>query len=212
MKDLRLSRRQVLKGAGAVGVLGALGIPTTVFADGTRVRWDIISIDRSNFPNHVTVSAGGILHPAAEDGSKITLTGSGTFRPGEDGGVTGGGTWATSDPKGVQTGGGTYKVTGLVSFVVAPGSTPSTFFIDTIGNHADESAGLAVLQIRYSDGSRGVLTVSCMLTRTLTPAVFEGVTATKGYIDYWNREHSEEAPPAPATATLFHIMSEDSKD
>lgn len=211
MKDLQLSRRQVLKGAGAVGVLGALGIPTTVFADGTRVRWDIISIDRSAFPDHVTVSAGGILHPAAEDGSKIKLTGSGTFRLGEDGGVTGGGTWATSDPKGIQTGGGTYKVTELISFVRAPGSTPARFH-DTIGNHADESAGLAALQIRYSDGSRGVLTVSCMLTTALTPAVFEGVTATKGYIDYWNREHSEEAPPAPATATLFHIMTGDSKD
>jgi hypothetical protein len=212
MKDLLLSRRQLLKGAGAVGVLGAFGIPTTVFADGTRVRWDIIKVDRSTFPNHVTVSAGGILHPQAEDGSKITLTGSGTFRPGEDGGVTGGGTWATSDPHGVQTGGGTYKVTGLVSFVVAPGSTSAAFFIDTIGNHADESAGLAVLQVRYSDDSKGVLTVSCMLTRTLTPAVFEGVTATKGNVDYWNREHSEAAPPAPGTATLFHIMSEDSQD
>ena len=47
MKDVVLSRRQVLKGAGAFGVLGALGIPTEVFANGTKVRWDIINVDFS---------------------------------------------------------------------------------------------------------------------------------------------------------------------
>jgi len=75
MKDLRLSRRQVLKGAGAIGVLGALGIPTTVFADGKRVRWDIINVDFATG----TLSAGGIASARANDNSKITLTGSGTF-------------------------------------------------------------------------------------------------------------------------------------
>lgn len=210
MRNMVLSRRQVLKGAGAASVLGALGIPTTVFADGTKVRWDIVSIDRSNFADHVTVSAGGILHPKAEDGSTITLTGSGTFRLGEDGGVTGGGAWTTSSPSGVHTGTGTYKVKRLVSWVPAPGATPARFH-DTIGIHAQESAGLAVLQVRYSDGSAGVLTVSCTLGGT-SAAVFEGVTAAKGYVDYWNREHGEEPPPAPATATLFHVMPEDSGD
>lgn len=33
MKDLRLSRRQALYGAGAVSILGALAIPTAAFAD-----------------------------------------------------------------------------------------------------------------------------------------------------------------------------------
>jgi hypothetical protein len=33
MKDLRISRRHVLQGAGAVSVIGALGIPATAFAE-----------------------------------------------------------------------------------------------------------------------------------------------------------------------------------
>ncbi|TMB45595.1 MAG: twin-arginine translocation signal domain-containing protein [Chloroflexi bacterium] len=68
MKDLQLSRRQVLKGAGAVGVLGALGIPTAIFAEGGKVRWDIISV---NFATG-TLSAGGIASARANDNSKIT--------------------------------------------------------------------------------------------------------------------------------------------
>jgi hypothetical protein len=193
MKDLRLSRRQVLKGVGAAGVLGALGIPTTVFADGgTRIRWDLIHIDFS-IPS---LSAGGILSAHAEGESKITLTGSGTFRAGEDGGATGGGTWKTFDPAGAPTGRGTYKATQLVSWTPAPGALPTTF-VDNIGKLADTSSGLALLKIRYSDRSRGVLTVSCNLG---VDAVFEGFTVTKGYVDYF-------MPEPPATErTVFHVM------
>lgn len=195
MRDLILSRRQVLKGAGAIGVLSALGIPTAVFADGNKVRWDIMHID---FPT-LTISAGGVLSPQAEDMSTITLTGSGTFGVAEDDGVTGGGTWKTFDKSGALTGSGTYEATRLVSFVRAPGTLPATF-TDTIGNRLAESAGLAFLQIRYSDGSRGVLTVSCELGEE---NVFEGVTASKGFVDYWRR-----VPPA-TERTIFHLLSED---
>ena len=197
MRDTRLSRRQVLKGAGAIGVLGALGIPRAVFADDTSVRWDIISV---NFDTG-TLSAGGIASAKANDNSKITLTGSGTF--GDDG-VTGGGTWKTVNVVGTQTS-GTYQVTQLVSWERAPGTPPLPN--DNIGNLADNSAGLAVLKVFYSDGSRGLLTVSCHLVGT-PDAVFEGVTATKGYIDYWNRE-APPAPPGDANRTTFHVMSED---
>src|SRR5207245_11015060 len=97
MKDVRLSRRQVLKGAGAVGVLGALGIPITVFADDKRVRWDIISVDFATG----TLLAGGIAYTLANDGSKITLTGSGTFGVGGDKGVTGRGHWTNIKVHGI---------------------------------------------------------------------------------------------------------------
>ncbi len=199
MKDLRLSRRQVLKGAGAAGVLGALGIPTEVFADETRVRWDIISVDFSTG----TLSAGGIASALANDNSKITLTGSGTFGAGEDDGAKGGGTWWTFGPTGTQTATGTYRTTGLVSWTPAPGTPPLPH--DNIGNLADNSAGLVTLRVRYSDGSRGVLMVSCHLVGTPN-AVFEGITATKGFVDYWNRE-SPPAPPGNANRTTFHVMS-----
>src|SRR5438105_15872070 len=99
MKDLRLSRRQVLKGAGAIGVLGALGIPTTVFADGKRVRWDIINVDFASG----TLSAGGVASARANDDSKITLTGSGTFDSGERGRVIGVGHWKSANPGGTQS-------------------------------------------------------------------------------------------------------------
>jgi hypothetical protein len=56
------------------------------------------------------------------------------------------------------------------------------------------------------------LTVSCNLDGAATKAAFEGVTATKGFVDYWHPVMSEEPPPAPATATLFHVISEDSED
>jgi hypothetical protein len=208
MRDTRLSRRQVLKGAGAVGVLGALGIPTAVFASDTKVRWDIISV---NFDDGGTLSAGGIASARANDNSKITITGHGTFGSGEDAAVTGGGTWHTYGPTstatgtGVPTGSGTYEVKRLVSWDPAPGTPPLKH--DNIGELEDESAGLVVLRIRYSDGSRGVLTVSCDLVDTPN-AVFEGITATKGYVDYWNREHPP-TPPGNADRTNFHILDED---
>lgn len=205
MRDLRVSRRQVLKGAGAVGVLGALGSPATVFADEGegegRVRWDIISV---NFAT-LTLSAGGVASARANDGSKITLTGSGTFRPGESEDVTGGGTWHAFSPAGAPAGGGSYRVTALVSWVQAPGTPPLPH--DNIGNLADNRAGLVVLQVRYSDKSSGVLTVSCHLVGT-PDSVFEGITTTKGFVDYWNREAPPE-PPGNANRTTFHIIPED---
>lgn len=199
MKNLVLSRRQVLKGAGAVGVLGALGIPTEVFADDNKVRWDIISV---NFTT-LTLSAGGKASALANDGSKITLTGSGTFGSGEDDGVTGGGKWWTFDSSGTQKASGTYEVRRLVSWEPTSGTPPLPH--DNIGNRLQESAGLAVLRIRYSDGSRGVLAVSCTLVGT-SAAVFEGVTATKGFVDYWNRE--KPVPGVDGNRTNFHVMSD----
>lgn len=200
MNDPRLSRRQVLKGAGAVGVLGALGLPTAVFANDTKVRWDIITV---NFGTG-TLSAGGIASARANDNSKITVTGSGTFGSGEDAAVTGGGIWTTFSHNGTKTGSGTYKVKRLVSWEPAPGAPPLPH--DNIGEREDESAGLAVLRVRYSDGSRGVLTVSCELVGT-AHAVFEGVTATKGFVDYWNRE--APVPGVDADRTNFHVMDKD---
>lgn len=199
MKDVVLSRRQVLKGAGAIGVLGALGMPAAVFADDTKVRWDIVNV---NFAT-LTLLAGGMASALANDNSKIALSGSGRFGSGEDDGVTGGGTWKTFNPGGTLTGSGTYRVRRLVSWERAPGTPPLPH--DSIGNRADESAGLAVLRIRYSDGSRGVLTVSCSLVGTPS-GVLEGVTATKGFVDYWNRQ----APVAgvQGNRTNFHVMSD----
>lgn len=177
-------------------------------ADDVSFRWDIISVDFATG----TLSAGGIASARANDCvpagsvncSKITLTGSGTFVPGDPEQVTGGGTWQTFDNTGVLTGSGNYQVTGLVRFVLAPGMAPLPN--DNIGNPADSRAGLVVFRISYDDGSRGVLVVSCHLKGTPS-TVFEGVTASKNFVDYWNRE-APPAPPGNANRTTFHILSQ----
>jgi TAT (twin-arginine translocation) pathway signal sequence len=214
MKDLRLSRRQVLKGAGAVGVLGALGIPTTVFADSGdggaagdgRIRWDLISLV---FPD---INAGGTdiasattdyTHPVSAyttPGSTLTLTGSGTFRPGQSGQVTGGGTWSTNNPA-VPGGPGTYRVTELVSWIEAPGTLAGNPVLhDHIGNLVDTRAGLAVLRIKYSDRLDGILFLSCNLN---SPAsVDEGINASRGFVNFY----------APTKgSTLFHVLGHGEK-
>lgn len=167
---------------------------------GRAVRWDIISLDFSTSP--IPNAPGGSASAKAEDGSKITLTGSGTFEPGDDDDASGGGTWETFNAAGTRTGGGTYRVAGLVRFDVAPGSLPSVFN-DRLGSAADARAGLAILKVRYSDRSKGFLAVSCHLAGT-TDDVFEGVTASKGFVTYWNRV----APAAgvDGNRTLFHVL------
>src|SRR5712691_8839330 len=191
------------RGTPASTVLAAKTGPSPSFsasASNHHMRWDIISVDFGTG----TVSAGGVASARANDGSKITLMGSGTYRsnPGNAQDVTGGGTWQTFDATGGATGSGSYTVTGFVSFTLAPGTFPLSH--DNIGNEADVRAGLLVVQIAYSDGSEGTLAVSCHIVGT-PDAVFEGVTASKGFVDYWNRE-TPPAPPGNANRTAFHVI------
>jgi hypothetical protein len=166
----------------------------------TKYRWDIVKITSFNPP---TVSEGGFASALANDGSRITLTGHGTFEPREPDEVTGGGTWTTFAPNGTTvTGHGTYRVRQFVRFDVAPGvMTAGT--VDNIpgakGDLTDNRAGLMFVRIAYSDGSKGVLVFSCGLDGS-PASIFEGVTASKGYTDYWNTLPS---------LTLFHILSQD---
>ena len=200
----RITRRKMLVTAGAVGALGALATPALALADDSdeenhRYRWDIISVDFTTG----TLSAGGTASARANDNSKITLTGMGTFRAnsGNSENVTGGGTWKTGDMSGNATGNGNYRVSRLLRFTVAPGTPPLPH--DNIGVLADNRAGLAILGIRYDDGSAGALLVSCHLVKT-PDSVFEGVTATKGFVDYWNRE--APTPLVDGDRTTFHVL------
>ncbi|HEV2033557.1 MAG TPA: twin-arginine translocation signal domain-containing protein [Candidatus Dormibacteraeota bacterium] len=209
MKDLRLSRREVLKGAGAVGVLGALGIPTTVFADSGdggddgdgRIRWDLISLvfpDINAGGSDIAAATADVHNPqtAYTSGSTLTLTGSGTFRPGQSRQVTGGGTWTTNNP--VAPGSGKYRVTELVSWIQAPGTLAGNkLLVDHIGNLADTRAGLAVLRIKYSDRLDGILFLSCNLG---SPAsVVEGINASRGFVNFF---------AVKTGSTLFHVLGD----
>ena len=190
VKDLRISRRHVLQGAGAIGMLGALSGPAVAFADdeGRRFRWDILTPD-------ATVTLGGQLSAKASDGSTITMTGSGTFRPGAPDEVTGGGKWTTAGGA-VGSHSGTYRVRSLVTFTLAPGALPPDA-PDLIGKAADARAGFAVFRIGYSDGSKGVLCFSCMLPGS-PDSILEGITASMGFVDFWNS--------VTAAQTIFHLL------
>jgi len=170
--------------------------------DETRIRWDII-----------TLTAGPTVHPggqaSANDniGDTITLTGSGTFGHRKSRHVTGGGTWMITTARGGSS--GTYRVTGLVRFEVAPGTFPAS--VDAIGNAADFRSGLAVLRIEYSDGSHGILVVSCHGAGT-PDSVFEGITASKDFVDFWSRVAPSGTPTgANANRTAFHVVNDDDK-
>ncbi len=97
---------------------------------------------------------------------------------------------------------GTYRVTGLISFERAPGTFPP--LADEIGNPQEASAGLAFLRVSYSDGRRGVLVVSCHLVGT-PDFVFERITASRSFVDFWNREAPQAQPFVDANRTLFYI-------
>jgi len=195
-------KQTVLRWAGLTALLLGAALPLSVAAGSGNhlMRWDLISVDFATG----TLSAGGHASALANDGSKITLTGNGTFRlnPGNPQDVIGGGTWTTVDNTAGVTGSGTYRVSRYVRFVQAPGTPPLPH--DNIGILANNRGGLLVVEIAYSDGSTGTLTVSCHLVGT-PDSVFEGVTATKGFVDYWNRV-APPAPPGDANRTTFHIL------
>lgn len=164
------------------------------------LRWDIVHLF---FTDPVQVTEGGEASAKANDGSRITLTGKGTFVPGDPRAVTGGGTWTTQDPQGATTGSGTYTVTELLYWQDAPGRQgPPVVNRVVRGNYADTRAGLAVFRVKYSNGSNGTLVVSCRLGGS-PASIFEGVTASMGFVTYWNKE--PDAPGIDANRTLFSI-------
>jgi len=202
MTNPKITRRQIIKGAAAMGALGALGVPSAAFAgegnegDG-RIRWDLIELTPPD------IRAGGEDTASSEGETMLNWTGNGSFRPGHARDVTGGGTWNSDNP--VVGGSGTYRVTELVTSLRAPGTLAGTPLHDHIGRLEDTRAGLAVLRIKYSDGLDGVLFLSCTLRGT-PPSVDEGTNGSRGYVNFFH-------PAMPAfgkhsNRTLFHSLRE----
>ncbi len=172
-----------------------------------KIRWDIIQGILPP-PDPGETNPGGMASAKSQNGSIITLTGSGTFKVPDEGGisdvVTGGGDWKTVDDKGNSTGSGTYVVTRLVSWHQLKGTGGGR--TDNIGD--DAIGGLAVFTVDYSDGTKGVLFVSC---RRQVRDVFEGITASKGFVDYWERQPPNRTGPDDVALvgfnrTLFHVV------
>jgi hypothetical protein len=199
--------RSKLKRLGFLLVIAAgisvLPIGVARAADNLKIRWDLIHVAFTSPP---TLSPGGHASAITTDGTSITMTGSGTFssNSGTPQNVTGGGTWETFAKDGVtSTGSGTYEVTRFVGFALAPVTGPPTFN-DTICSDCEVHSALAVLAIEYSDGSEGVLVVSCAASPGTPPSVFEGITATKDFVDYW--KPGEHSPGVDANFTSIHIL------
>lgn len=193
--------------SGVVGVSLALLLAMTfgsrlAHGQAQQVRWDIV---RLSLPG-ATVNPGGQASAKDNLGDTLTLTGSGTFVAAAGGGgtssaVTGGGAWMLTTAAGTSS--GAYAVTGLVRWEEAPGTFPGT--ADNIGSPAAFRAGLAVLRIEYSDGSHGILVLSCHGAGT-PDTVFEGITASKDYVDFWDRVPPSGTPAtANANRTAFHL-------
>ncbi len=165
-----------------------------VYGQAEHIRWDIVTVATG------TPSPGGMASAFANDGSHITLSGAGTFvaPAGGDGtssAATGGGAWAVfASGATTPSATGRYEVTGLVRW-----DEQGTF--PTLPDTA--VGGLAILRVAFSDGSDGVLTVSCHAPSGSTPAVFEGITVSKSVVDYWNRQAPVNG--VDANRTLFHV-------
>jgi hypothetical protein len=193
--------RRFLALSAVITVAAALTLLTTFAsaassAGAQHVRWDIIST--TGIPP-APLNPGGHASATAPDGDTITLTGSGHFvAPANGGGssaATGGGTWTTT-----SGGSGTYSVTGLVSWQPA-NAQANVGFVDNI-DEGTRTNGTAVLDIAFSDGSTGVLTVGCHGPGA-PPGIFEGIATTKGYKTYYT-------VPTPVAGvdggrTLFHV-------
>src|SRR5260370_34098135 len=88
MAETRITRRQVLVGAGAIGALGDLA-PTAALADdegkGKLVRWDLVQI-----VSGVVLAGGTDTGQDSATKDVVHLTGSGQAEPARRGGAWGG--------------------------------------------------------------------------------------------------------------------------
>src|SRR5215831_11212947 len=160
------------------GLILPLGAAPLLFAQAAHIRWDIVTL-ASGSP-----APGGIASALSNNNSVITITGSGTFVApaggnGTSSATTGGGTFKIFTSDGTLRASGTYEVTGLVHWQ-EKGTFP--------GLPDNAVGGLAVLRVEFNDGSRGVLTVSCHAPSVSSPAIFEGITMSKDFVDFWNRQ------------------------
>jgi hypothetical protein len=168
-------------------------------------RWDIISVQQ--IPGGMIVSAGGAAGATAEDGTRLVVTGTGTFTAAAPRAVTGGGTYRITDPRGGLLFGGAYRATELLFWEEAPGVWPATvqYRIGTYTNE-DQRAGLAVLRVAYADGNPGVLVLSCRAPALTPPPVFEGVLGAHSHTCFWNHGVAQADPFVDENRTAFFVV------
>jgi hypothetical protein len=188
--------------------LFALAGPSVVRGQDTKLRWDMISLQfrAPSAPN--IVSAGGADSAVNNDATgmpklKITITGSGTFSPWDPTDVTGGGDYMIRNLKGDVVDSGSYTVTALVSWTLDSPQLPSNVNNVTNTSPEDFRNGLAIFRIAYSDGSKGVLIVSCAGPGA-SENPYEGISVIKGLVHF-------QVPDVPvanvdANRTVFTVL------
>lgn len=198
MGDL-ISRRRFVT-AGAIGTLGALVAPQTVFADDGQpelLRWDLV-----HFKSGVILSGGTDVGRDAKTGDMVSVTGSGDAQPGEGRG-TGGGTFVHRRADGSLVAQGVYFVTGFNSFVHPGGSLVGIPLTDGIDRLNRTTGGKLSLKIRgLVDGGGtvdAVLGVECSLPGGAS-GLTEGITLSVPALDLHFVQNGG--------ATLFHVLAD----
>jgi hypothetical protein len=200
MGEARISRRRFVT-AGAVGTLGALLAPETVFADDDRpelLRWDLVSVTADK-----VVLSGGTDVGKAANGDKVSLTGSGEAQPGEHK-ATGGGTFMHKTALGALVASGVYFVTGFKSFAKPGGSLAGLGLIDGIDTLKHTTGGELTMSIHgiidAPPAKKGgmvdaVLGVHCELPGGAT-TIHEGITLSVLGLNFVQ----------DSGTTLFHVL------
>ena len=174
----------------------------------SKMRWDTLSVTVKD--SKPFLAPGGIDSASANDGSYITIVGNGTFGPGTTDPVTGGGDWATFDANNVPTGKGKFTVTAFNGFDWAPGQLPPpSVLVDSIGNNADASSGVAGLRIAFTNADAsaagmGFLIISCHLPVGAPASIVEGLVVSKGMTLFYNPTHI--VPGIDQGRTSFTVM------
>jgi len=197
MATQRMTRRQVLIGAGAAGVVGSLA-PTAAFADdqgkGKLVRWDLVQILQG-----VVLAGGTDTGLDNGSGNLVRLTGSGEAEPARRQ-AAGGGTFVAIKSDGTEVH-GVYFVTGFDAFHNAGGTLVGTGLTDGIGELEETTGGSLSLNVHLVASSGPahdfVLTVHCSLPGS-SPEI-EGITLVGG-----TRTFTQHGG-----ATLFHVVRGD---
>ncbi len=199
MAESRITRRQVLIGAGAVGVLGALAPATALAGDegkGKLVRWDLVQI-----VSGVVLAGGTDVGQDSATKDVVHLTGSGQAEQARRE-AAGGGTFVHQHGDGTEFAHGVYSVTGFKAFDNAGGTLVGTGLTDGIGELDDTTGGILWLNVHLVPSSGpthdAVLSVNCALPGA-RPGIEEGIELSVGPFNF--TQHGG--------ATVFHVLRGD---
>lgn len=198
MANPRITRRQIIKGAAAVGAFGALGLPSAAFADGGKeggrtIRWDLVT-----FGGGAVVPTGTDVSTDAASSDTLSLTGSGFAWPHRRK-ASGGGTYVHRHADGSLVSQGVVVVTGFNSFSNGGGSLNGLGLTDTIGKLDQTTGGVLSLNMSVAGTPiTAVLEVHCTLPGGQPDT--EGVRVVVAQFGLDFRQTSG--------ATLFHVLED----